>query len=115
MLKITLQFKAFNYKHLDNLLMKILKRSCLLNLNITKPISLPLKKTLFTVLKSPHVNKKARNQFQLIIHKRVLVVYIKQNEIEKLKLFLNYLKSISSGVQIKIKYINNFYWKEKIN
>lgn len=109
--KITLQLKGFNYKTLDKLTFKILKKGLLLNFKIKKTISLPTKNKLFTVLKSPHVNKKARNQFQLLIHKRLLVLYFREDELENIKLFLDFIKSISGGIQIKIKYINNFSWK----
>ena len=35
-------------------------------------------------------------------------------ELDKIKILLNYLKSISSGIQIKVKYINNNNWKKKM-
>ena len=110
-IKIILQIKGFNYRVLDKLTFKILKKGLLLNFNIQKTIFLPTTNKLFTVLKSPHVNKKARNQFQLLIHKRLLVLYFKEDALENIKLFLDFVKSISGGVQIKVKIINNFSWK----
>jgi small subunit ribosomal protein S10 len=111
LIKITLQFKGFNYKVLDKLIYKVLKKGLLLNFNIKKIIYLPTTNKLFTVLKSPHVNKKARNQFQLLIHKRLLILYFKENELEHVKFFLNFIKSISGGIQIQIKFTNHFSWK----
>lgn len=109
--KIIIQFKTFNYKLLDKLLQKLLQKGYLLNIKCKGPIYLPSRKKLFTVLKSPHVNKTARDQFQLITHKRLLVLYYDSSDYSKLKLYLNYIKSLSGGIQIKIKYINNNSWK----
>lgn len=110
--KIIIHFKTFNYKLLNKIINIILYKGLLLNFNIKGPIFLPTKKKLFTVLKSPHVNKKARNQFQLAIHKRMLILYINKSELETFKLFLNFIKNLSSGFQIKIIYKNNYSWKK---
>jgi small subunit ribosomal protein S10 len=42
---------------------------------VTGPIPLPTHKKLFTVLRSPHVNKKAREQFELMSYKRLIDIY----------------------------------------
>ena len=42
---------------------------------VNGPIPLPTHKRIFTVLRSPHVNKKAREQFQLSAHKRLMDIY----------------------------------------
>jgi small subunit ribosomal protein S10 len=42
---------------------------------VSGPIPLPTEKEKFTVLRSPHVNKKAREQFQLCTYKRVVDIY----------------------------------------
>ena len=39
---------------------------------ISGPIPLPTKKSIYTVLRSPHVDKKSREQFQICIHKRLI-------------------------------------------
>lgn len=111
-LQIKIQFKAFNYKLLDQILYKIVQKGMLLNLNVTHPVSLPTKKHLFTVLKSPHVNKKARDQFQLITHKRLIILNCHNFNLENLKLYLDFIKSISSGIEVKITYFNNSTWNK---
>ena len=114
-IKIQIQFKAFNYKLLDKTIYKIIQKGLALQLNVTNPISLPTKKHLFTVLKSPHVNKKARDQFQLITYKRLIVLTCNDLELENLKLYLDFIKGLSSGIEIKIKYITNSNWKKLKN
>ncbi len=110
--KIKIQLKAFNYKLLDQILYKIVQKGLLLNINVTNPISLPTKKHLFTVLKSPHVNKKARDQFQLITHKRLIILKCNEFDLENIKLYIDFIKSISSGIEIKITYLNNLNWNK---
>jgi small subunit ribosomal protein S10 len=66
---------------------------------VTGPIPLPTRKKVFTVLRSPHVNKKAREQFQLHTHKRLLDIYTSTSRtvdaLSKLDL--------PSGVDVEIK------------
>jgi small subunit ribosomal protein S10 len=66
---------------------------------VTGPIPLPTRKKIFTVLRSPHVNKKSREQFQLATHKRLLDIYTSSSRtvdaLSKLDL--------PSGVEVEIK------------
>ena len=54
---------------------KIVKRVKAAGAVVVGRIPLPTHKKIFTVLRSPHVNKKAREQFQLSSHKRLLEIY----------------------------------------
>ena len=107
-MKIQLKLSAFNEQDLNKLSNKILQKSYICPFTIKGPIYLPTKRRLFTVLKSPHVNKTARDQFQLKIYKRLLIIdcsKINFNSIKyEIKLFLNYIKTLSGSVQIKIVY-----------
>jgi small subunit ribosomal protein S10 len=66
---------------------------------VTGPIPLPTHRKVFTVLRSPHVNKKSREQFQLRTHKRLIEIYSSTaktvSALEKLEL--------PSGVDIQVK------------
>ena len=66
---------------------------------ISGPIPLPTRKKIFTVLKSPHVNKKARDQYQVCSYKRLLDIYSSTpktvDSLMKLEL--------PSGVEVEIK------------
>nr|QGI24644.1 ribosomal protein S10 [Aureococcus anophagefferens]QQW50137.1 ribosomal protein S10 [Aureococcus anophagefferens]QQW50181.1 ribosomal protein S10 [Aureococcus anophagefferens]QQW50224.1 ribosomal protein S10 [Aureococcus anophagefferens]QQW50268.1 ribosomal protein S10 [Aureococcus anophagefferens] len=68
------------------------------NCKYVKIVRLPIKRRLFTVLKSPFVNKKSREQFSLETHKRLVII----NNVN-LGVFVNFFKVIScKGVAFKI-------------
>ena len=66
---------------------------------VTGPIPLPTKKKIFTVLKSPHVNKKSREQFQLSSYKRLLDIYSSSSKTIDALMKLE----LPSGVEVEIK------------
>lgn len=63
------------------------------------PVPLPNKKRVFTVLRSPHVNKKSREQFELTTHKRMLDIVAPSDKTMDALMKLN----ISSGVDVEIR------------
>ena len=63
------------------------------------PIPLPTKRTLYTVLKSPHVDKKSREQFEIRTHKRLLdILEPTQQTVDALMKL-----DLSAGVDVEIK------------
>ena len=66
---------------------------------VTGPIPLPTHKKLFTVLRSPHVNKKAREQFQLCTFKRLVDIY--SNSAKTVDALMKL--ELPSGVDVEIK------------
>lgn len=66
---------------------------------ITGPIPLPTNKKIFTVLKSPHVNKTAREQFKLCTYKRLLDIYSSTSKTVDALMKLE----LPSGVDVEIK------------
>ncbi len=64
--------KAYDHNLLDKSMDKIVKTVRSTGAVILGPIPLPTKRTVYTVLRSPHVNKKSREQFQTKIHKRLI-------------------------------------------
>lgn len=66
---------------------------------VTGPIPLPTKKKIFTVLRSPHVNKKSREQFQLNTHKRLMDIYTSSSRTVDALAKLD----LPSGVDVAIK------------
>ena len=66
---------------------------------MTGPIPLPTNKKIFTVLRSPHVNKKSREQFQLCSYKRLLDIYSSSSKTIDALMKLE----LPSGVEVEIK------------
>ena len=97
--KIRIKLKSYDYNLVDKSAEKIVKTVRSTGAVVTGPIPLPTHKKIFTVLRSPHVNKKAREQFQLNTHKRLLDIYTSSSRtvdaLSKLDL--------PSGVDVEIK------------
>ena len=66
---------------------------------VSGPIPLPTQKKIFTVLRSPHVNKKAREQFELNAFKRLLDIYSSSSKTVDALMKLE----LPSGVDVEIK------------
>ena len=70
--KIRIYLKAYDHKMLDQSLAEIVANSKRTGAKISGPILLPTKIRRYTVLRSPHVDKKSREQFEMRIHKRLV-------------------------------------------
>ena len=94
-------FKAYESAILDNACVKIVDAISTSGTQAIWPIPLPTKLRRYCVLTSPHVNKKARDHFEIRTHKRIIDVYKPtDNTLENLKNL-----SISAGVDVEV---NNF-------
>ena len=69
---IRIRLKAFDHRVLDQTTLEIVNTAKRTGANVNGPIPLPTSIKKFTVLRSPHVNKKSREQFEMRTHKRVL-------------------------------------------
>ena len=69
---IRISLKAYDHSLLDKSTEKIVKTAKSTGAVISGPIPLPTHRTIYTVLRSPFVNKKSREQFQTNIHKRIV-------------------------------------------
>jgi small subunit ribosomal protein S10 len=72
--KIRLKLKAYDHRVLDRSVAAIVDAVKLTGAEIRGPIPMPTKIKKYTVLKSPHVNKDARDQYELRTHKRMMVI-----------------------------------------
>lgn len=96
-----IRIKLISYDHnlVDKSAEKIVKTVKSTGAIVSGPIPLPTKKQIFTVLRSPHVNKKSREQFRLDTNKRLLDIYSSTSKtidaLSKLEL--------PSGVKVEIK------------
>jgi len=70
--RIRIRLKAYDYNLLDKSTKKIVNTAKETGALVLGPIPLPSKRSLFTVNRSVHVDKKSREQFQIKVHKRIL-------------------------------------------
>ena len=97
--KIRIRLKAYDYRVLDQSTTEIVDTAKRTGAQLAGPIPLPTEKNKWTVLRSPHVDKKSREQFEIRTHKRLIdILEATPRTIEA----LNKL-SLPAGVDIKIK------------
>ena len=70
--RIRIRLKAFDHRLIDQSAREIVETARRTGAQVRGPIPLPSKKERFTVLISPHVNKDARDQYELRTHKRLM-------------------------------------------
>ncbi len=70
--RIRIRLKAFDHKLIDVSTQEIVDTAKKTGAQVKGPIPLPMRKERFTILTSPHVNKKARDQFEIRTHKRLI-------------------------------------------
>ena len=69
---IRIRLQAYDHKILDKSTIEIVNTAKRTGAQIKGPIPLPTKKEVFTVLRSPHIDKKSREQFETRTHKRLI-------------------------------------------
>ena len=72
--KIRIKLRAYEHKILDDSVAKIVDTTKRTGATISGPVLLPTQIRRYTVLRSPHVDKKSREQFEVRIHKRLLSI-----------------------------------------
>ena len=96
---IRIGLRAYDHIILDKSTEKIIKTAKSSGAIISGPIPLPTKRTVYTVLRSPHVDKKSREQFQTKIHKRFVdILNSTPKTVEALMKLV-----LPAGVDIEIK------------
>ena len=70
--RIRIRLKAYDHKVIDQSAKQIVDTALRTGANISGPIPLPTRKSTFTVVKSPHVFKKGREQYEMRVHKRLI-------------------------------------------
>jgi small subunit ribosomal protein S10 len=97
--KIRIKLKSYDHILIDKSTEKIIKTVKSTGAVVSGPIPLPTRRTVFTVLRSPHVDKKSREQFEIRAHKRIIDIHNSNNKtvdaLSKLE--------IPAGVDIEIK------------
>lgn len=97
--KIRIKLKSYDNYLVDKSADKIVKSVKTTGAIVNGPICLPTQRQIFTVLRSPHVNKKSRDQYELLSHRRIIDIYSScQKTVDALMKL-----EISSGVEVEIK------------
>ena len=97
--KIRIKLKSFDHNLVDKSAEKIVKTVKSTGAVVSGPIPLPTNKRIFTVLRSTHVNKKAREQFQVSSYKRLMDIYSSSSKTVEALMKLEW----HSGVEVEIK------------
>ena len=97
--KLRIALKAYESKLLDDSCQQIIDIVNKEETKVVGPIPLPTKRRIYCVLRSPHVNKDAREHFEIRTHKRIIDIYNPTSD------FLKNLRTldISAGVDVEVK------------
>ena len=97
--KIRIRLKAYDHKLLDQSSVDIVDTARKTGARIVGPVPLPTRFNKFTVLRSPHVNKKSREQFEIRTHKRMMdILEPTQQTVDALMKL-----DLAAGVDVQIK------------
>jgi small subunit ribosomal protein S10 len=96
--RIRIRLKGYDQRVLDHAALEIVETAKRTGARVAGPIPLPTRREVYTVLRSPHVNKTSREQFESRTHKRLIEVVPTAGTIEALKNL-----TLPAGVDIKIK------------
>ncbi len=97
--KIRIRLKAYDHKLLDVSAAQIVDTAKRTGASISGPIPLPTEKNVYTILRSPHVNKDSREQFKMRTHKRLIdILEPTQKTVDSLMHL-----DLPAGIEIDIK------------
>ena len=97
--RIRLKLRSYDHAMLDPSASQIVQTAKKTGALISGPVPLPTRKTVYTVLRSPHVDKKSREQFEIRVHKRLIdIVRSTPQTIDALMKL-----DLPAGVDIEIK------------
>jgi len=96
---IRIRLKAFDHRVLDQSTSEIVHTAKRTGAQVRGPIPLPTRIQRYTVLRSPHVNKKSREQFEIRTHKRLLDIIDPTPQTVDALMKLD----LASGVDVEIK------------
>lgn len=97
--KIRLTLKSYDHQLLDKAIKQIVLAVRRTGSQVIGPVPLPNRQRCFTVLRSPHIDKESREQFELTTHRRIVDIVAPSDQTMDALMKL----SISSGVDVEIK------------
>ena len=97
--RIRVKLRAFDYKLIDQSTYEIVVTAKRTEAKVSGPVPLPTKVERYTVLRSPHVNKKSREQYEMKTHKRLIdILDTNEDTVEALMKL-----QLPAGVSVDIK------------
>ena len=97
--RIRIRMEAYDHRALDTSAKEIVEQARRTNARVSGPVPLPTRIERYTVLRSPHVNKKSREQFEMRTHKRLIDIHeANARTVEALNRLV-----VPAGVFVKIK------------
>jgi len=97
--RIRVKLRSFDHKLIDHSTFEIVATAKRTGAKVSGPIPLPTRTEKFTVLRSPHVNKKSREQFEIRTHKRLIdILDTNEDTVEALMKL-----QLPAGVSVDIK------------
>ena len=97
--KIRIRLKAYDHASLDRSTDEIVRTVKQTGARISGPIPLPTRRSIYTVLRSPNIDKKSREQFETRVHKRLIDIYDSTSQTVDSLMKLD----LPAGVDIEIK------------
>jgi small subunit ribosomal protein S10 len=97
--KIRIKLKAYDHRILDASVNEIVETARRTGARVCGPIPLPTRRSIYTVLRSPFIDKKSREQFEIRIHKRMLDIVEPTPQTVDALMKLD----LSAGVDVEIK------------
>jgi len=97
--KIKIRMEAYDHDMLDKYALELVETAKKTSAEVSGPVPLPTRIERYTVLRSPHINKKSREQFEIRTHKRLIYILdTTQKTVEALTKL-----TMPTGVEIRIK------------
>ena len=97
--KIRIRLKAYDYRVLDQSTTEIVDTAKRTGARVSGPVPLPTRVERFTVLRSPHIDKKSREQFEIRTHKRLIDIFEPTPQTVDALMKLD----LAAGVDVEIK------------
>ena len=97
--RIRIKLQGYDHKLIDQSALEIVDTAKRTGAMVSGPVPLPTKREVFTILRSPHVDKKSREQFQMKTHKRLIdIISPTAKTIDALRKL-----DLHAGVDVEIK------------
>jgi small subunit ribosomal protein S10 len=97
--KIRIRLKGYDHATVDSSAREIVRTAKHTGAKVSGPVPLPTKRSVYTVLRSPHVDKKSREQFEIRTHKRLIDIWDSTPQTVEALMKLD----LPAGVDIEIK------------